>query len=114
MAWLSQQSVADEQGLAGGVDNFRGELIEVVELLDSFDLRDESVDEAELATGHSDDGGDCCGVADTAVVGVCDVLSVGECATAHRRDNPLIWSDEHGANRTQERSRPDVDERRES
>ncbi|MCC9196926.1 hypothetical protein QNO08_08065 [Arthrobacter sp. zg-Y820] len=44
---------------AGGVDDFWCEPVELVEFLDAFYLGDESVDQAEGATGYADDCGDC-------------------------------------------------------
>lgn len=67
MAEFLQCLVADEEGFAGCVDDFWGEVIEVVEGLYAFYLGHESVDESEVAAGDSNDGGKGCGVGDAVV-----------------------------------------------
>lgn len=49
--------MADEEGLSGGVDDLGGEGVEVIELLDPFDLGGEAVEQAEVASGDAGDGG---------------------------------------------------------
>ena len=51
-------SVADEECVAGGFDDFWGDGLELVDVQDAFDLGEEAVDEAEVAAGDPGDGGD--------------------------------------------------------
>ena len=53
---------ADDQGAAGGFDDFEGDCPESVDLHDAFDLGEKSVYEAEVAAGDASDGGDGLGV----------------------------------------------------
>jgi hypothetical protein len=48
--------------LTGGFDDFAADRGEVVYLQDAGDLREEALDEAEVAVGDTRDGGDCVGV----------------------------------------------------
>lgn len=67
MAWFSQRLMADEQCLSCGFDDLWGQRLELVDCLDSFDLGEQPVHEAEVASGDSHDGSNGCVVADAAV-----------------------------------------------
>ena len=53
---------ADYEGLAGGVDDVRGDHVELVDVDDASDLAHEPFDEAEVPAGDAGDGAGCIGV----------------------------------------------------
>ena len=53
---------ADDQRLAGGLDDFPGDRAQVVDLHDAPGLGEQSLDEAEVAAGDAGDGRDGFGV----------------------------------------------------
>ena len=59
---------ADDEGFAGGVDDFLGDGGHLVDLQDAFDLRGEAAGEAEVAAGDAGDRGQ--GLGGGEVVGV--------------------------------------------
>ena len=59
--------MADEEGLPCGFDDLWGKRFEVVDCLDTFDLSEQPVNEAEVAGGDPHDGGDGCRVGDAAI-----------------------------------------------
>lgn len=50
--------VADDEGVAGGVDDFDGNAVEVVDRGDALGLGEEPVDESKVAAGGAGDRGD--------------------------------------------------------
>lgn len=59
--------MADQEGLACGVDDLGCDFGELVQRSDSFDLRQEPIDEAEVATGDTNDRSDGSRVGDAAI-----------------------------------------------
>jgi hypothetical protein len=53
---------ADDQGGAGGFDDFEGDGVESVDFHDAVDLGEQSVYGTEVAAGDASDGGDGLGV----------------------------------------------------
>jgi hypothetical protein len=52
---------ADDEGLAGGLDDFLGDGAELVDFQDAVDLGDEPAGQAEVPAGDAVDGGDSLG-----------------------------------------------------
>jgi hypothetical protein len=44
--------LADDERLAGGVDDFGGDRVQAVDLQDALDLREEAREETEVAVGR--------------------------------------------------------------
>ena len=72
---------ADDEHLAGGVDDVGVEGVELVDLHDACDLGHESFDESEVAAGDPDDGAD-----GLDVVGVAWVEQQAELVPVVRQD----------------------------
>ena len=53
---------ADDEGAAGGFDDFEGDDLESVDLHDAFDLGEQALYEAKVVPGDAADGGDGLGV----------------------------------------------------
>ena len=55
---MAGSGCADDEGASGGFDDVVGDYVEVVDLEDAFDLREEAFEEPEVAAGGAFDGGE--------------------------------------------------------
>ena len=68
MESLRGSGVADDEGVAGGLDGVACDDRQVVDVQDEFDLDEKAVHEAEVAAGDASDVGDGLGIGEVAEV----------------------------------------------